>query len=186
MTTDSDKNIILISNGIITPGYLQGVKDVVFQKFRLPVTIMENQGEISPFFDAYRKQYNANELLKETATLAPANALKTIGLFRVDLFIPILTYIFGQAIFQGPTAVASLHRLKNEFYGLKKDDALVLERFKKVVVHELGHAFGLKHCHQYGCVMNSSTYVEELDQKSIDFCRKCAMELELPPMPKKS
>jgi len=176
MTTDS-KSIILISNGIITPGYLQGVQEVVFQKFGLPVIIMENQGELAPFFDPYRKQYNANELLKDTARLAPANAYKTIGLYRVDLFIPILTYIFGQAILNGPTAVVSLHRLKNEFYGLKKDETLVLVRFKKVVLHELGHSFGLKHCHQYGCVMNSSTYVEELDQKSNDFCRQCLLIL---------
>ncbi|MCK7534121.1 MAG: hypothetical protein MZV63_25400 [Marinilabiliales bacterium] len=30
---------------------------------------------------------------------------------------------------------------------MKKDDALLLDRTIKEVVHELGHTFGLIHCH---------------------------------------
>jgi len=41
----------------------------------------------------------------------------------------------------------------------------------------LGHAFGLKHCLKPGCVMVSTTYVEEIDQKSDIFCHICQEEL---------
>jgi archaemetzincin len=37
--------------------------------------------------------------------------------------------------------------------------------------------FGLLHCHVPDCVMRSSTYVEDLDQKSHKFCNKCRNEM---------
>ena len=46
-----------------------------------------------------------------------------------------------------------------------------------LVVHELGHAFGLIHCSNPVCVMRSSTYVEDLDQKHKQFCFRCRAEL---------
>ena len=97
-------------------------------------------------------------------------------MFNVDLFIPILTYIFGQAFLNGRTGIASAYRLSNERYGIKTDDKLILERFIKEVIHELGHTFGLIHCHIPACVMRSSTYVEDIDQKSMHLCLNCRHE----------
>jgi len=100
-----------------------------------------------------------------------------MGLFRVDLFIPILTYIFGQAVLNGNTGIVSLFRMKNELYGLPQNNNLLIERFRKVVIHELGHTFGLIHCQYPNCVMRSSTYVEDIDQKKNFFCKNCQEEL---------
>ena len=60
--------------------------------------------------------------------------------------------------------------------GWISDDRFILERFKKEVIHELGHTFGLIHCHIPTCVMRSSTYVEDIDQKSTNLCIKCRSE----------
>lgn len=105
-------------------------------------------------------------------------ALKTMGLLRVDLYIPILTYIFGQSVLNGKTSIASIYRLRNELYGLNPDNRLLEERFRKVIAHEMGHAFGLIHCLNPACIMRSSTYVEDLDQKELRFCSKCRDELD--------
>ena len=85
-------------------------------------------------------------LLKTVDTNFSSDSFKTIGLFSVDLFIPILTFIFGQAMLNGRTGIASLYRLSNERYGMPMDETLLLDRFKKEVIHELGHTFGLLHC----------------------------------------
>jgi archaemetzincin len=58
------------------------------------------------------------------------------------------------------------------------DEKIILERFKKEVIHELGHTFGLIHCHVPTCVMRSSTYVEDIDQKSMNICPKCQEEIK--------
>ena len=39
----------------------------------------------------------------------------------VDLYIPILKYVFGEAQMGGPCAVVSTFRLRQEFYGLDRD-----------------------------------------------------------------
>ena len=84
-----------------------------------------------------RKQYDGNRLLKLIHTEYSAASFKTIGLFQVDLFIPILTYIFGQAQYNGSAGIASVYRLRNEQYGMPGDEKLLYERFRKVVIHEL-------------------------------------------------
>ena len=147
--------------------------------YKLPILIEHNHADISEFYDPARRQYDGNRLLKELESWASVNHTKIIGLFRVDLFIPILTYIFGQAALNGQLGIASLYRLRNEQYGLKKDENLLLERFTKVIVHELGHMFGLLHCHIPHCVMRSSTYVEDLDQKSKHLCTTCRTQIGL-------
>ena len=101
------------------------------------------------------------------------------GLFNVDLFIPILTYIFGQAYLNGRAGIVSIFRLGNERYGIKPDEAILLERFKKEIIHELGHTFGLIHCFDPICVMRSGTYVEDIDLKSRHLCIRCREHLEL-------
>jgi len=174
------QQITLISFGHFEREFLERIAESVKHEYGHEVVIDEKRLELSRFYDPARKQYDGNNLLKEIDSLYASESFKTVGMFRVDLFIPILTYIYGQAFLNGRTAIASLFRLNNERYGMTADDKLLLDRFIKEVIHELGHTFGLKHCHVPGCVMASSTYVEDVDQKSRELCNKCRMELETP------
>lgn len=168
----------MISHGQFEKEFLEKVRHSVEIEFELTVKNTSSYVDLMPFFDPSRRQYDANKLLKLIDSVSAANSFKTIGLFHVDLFIPILTYIFGQAAFKGNAGVVSIYRLKNEQYGLKSDNVLLLDRFRKVIIHELGHTFGLVHCHVPSCVMRSTTYVEDIDQKKHHFCSKCRSELE--------
>lgn len=158
---------------------LKVISEDITRLFHYPVIQKECSFDISGFYNPGRRQYDGNGILKLVAQEAPENALKTIALFRVDLFIPILTYIFGQAYLNGNVGIASVFRLRNELYGLDQNNSLLTERFRKVILHELGHAFGLIHCHNPVCVMRSSTYVEDIDQKKLSFCKKCTEILNL-------
>ena len=167
------QNIILIKYGHFEKDCLDKVSNGIMREFNLTVVLKEGQIEVSEFYDAKRRQYDGNKLLKEVDFRYPGHRHKSIGLFQVDLFIPILTYIFGQAYLNGRTGIASLSRLKNERYGMKPDIKLHYNRFCKVVIHELGHTYGLKHCYNPICVMRASTYVEDLDQKKEFMCSQC-------------
>ena len=169
--------ITLVYYGHFEREFIENIAVTVHHEFHFPVNIEENRNDLSGFYNPARKQYDANKLLMELDSNSSPGSVKTVGLFRVDLFIPILTYIFGQAILNGQTAIASLYRLNNERYGIPMDDKLLLERFQKEVIHELGHTFGLKHCLVPTCVMKSSTYVEDIDQKGAGFCNNCKIEL---------
>jgi archaemetzincin len=168
--------ITLITFGYFDDDFLKNVAEAVHQEFHLPVNIKEGHLDVSEYYDPTRRQYNGVKLVREVENTFSSDSAKTIGLFNVDLFIPILTYIFGQAFLKGRSGITSNYRLGNERYGIKTDSNLVLDRFKKEVIHELGHTFGLIHCHIPTCVMRSSTYVEDIDQKSPHLCLSCRKE----------
>ena len=171
------QNITLVSFGYFEEDFLKNIAEAVKHEFRYPVNLKEGHLDLSEYYHPERRQYNGIKLLKEVDSSFASDSDKTIGLFSVDLFIPILTYIFGQAFLNGRTGIASLYRFSNERYGMKADVEIILDRFKKEVIHELGHTFGLIHCHNPTCVMRSGTYVEDIDQKSANLCLKCRNEI---------
>ncbi len=175
----SVQNITLISFGYFEKDVLEQLAESVEREFRCSLNLREGHIDLSEFYDTSRRQYNGNNLLKHVDSLAFPESCKTLGLFNVDLFIPILTFIFGQAFLGGRSGIASVYRLNNTSYGLAMDDNLLLDRFKKEVIHELGHTFGLIHCNTTTCVMRSSTYVGDIDQKRMHLCHTCRIELGL-------
>jgi archaemetzincin len=128
-------------------------------------------------YDASRGQYNSTALLAQLVNTFGGTDEKRIAVVAVDLFIPVLTFVFGEAQLNGIAAVVSTHRLANPFYGMPNDEEVAFARLEKEVVHELGHTFGLYHCHQFECVMRSSTYVEEIDLKRVLPCKDCDSKL---------
>jgi len=129
-------------------------------------------------FDPARGQYNSTTLLRYLLDDGEDDAPRRdgdriLGVTGVDLFIPVLTFVYGEAQLEGPAAVVSLHRLRPEAYGVLPDPALLFDRLVKEALHELGHTFGLLHCANPTCVMRASTYVEEIDFKSSAFCGPC-------------
>ena len=170
-------NITLISFGYFEKEILENTAEAVKHEYHCSVNIKEGHIDLGEFYDHSRRQYNGNNLLKLVDSMHFPDSLKTLGLFNVDLFIPILTFIFGQAFLGGRTGIASMYRFSNERYGISGDDQFLLDRFKKEVIHELGHTFGLIHCHNPTCVMRSSTYVEDIDQKNQQMCPSCKAEI---------
>lgn len=126
-------------------------------------------------FDPARGQYNSRALLAQLLHAAPH--ARVLGVAGVDLYVPVLTFVLGEAQLGGRAAIVSIHRLRNESYGLREDPQLLLDRLVKEAVHELGHNYGLLHCPMTRCVMSSSAGVEEVDLKSERFCDRCLGQL---------
>lgn len=170
--------VTLVCFGHFETCFLPELTLAVQKEFQTSVNVMDGHIDLIDYYDPERRQYNGDRLLKIVLDLVKTKDEKVIGLFNVDLYIPILTFIFGQAMLNGSAGIASRYRLNNQWYGLKPDPPLHLERFKKEVIHELGHTFGLIHCLHHDCVMHSSTYVEEIDQKGPHLCQQCRAQLE--------
>ena len=130
-------------------------------------------------FNPMRGQYHSTEILKRLSADLPGDALRRVGVTELDLFIPILTFVFGEAQVNNPCAVVSSYRLRQEVYGLPPDEDLLRERLVKEVLHELGHTFGLTHCPSWQCVMHASHTVEAVDVKPSQFCRSCSAQMKL-------
>ena len=170
-------NITLISFGFFEQDFLEQIAKAVQTEFSCTVNIREGRIELGEYYDPARRQYNGNMLIKVVDSMTFPESTKILGIFNVDLFIPILTYIFGQAYLNGKSGIASVYRLSNERYGMPKNEETLINRTKKEVIHELGHTFGLIHCDNPICVMRSSTYLEDVDQKRQNLCHKCQAKL---------
>jgi archaemetzincin len=124
-------------------------------------------------YEAFRNQYNSTEILSMMLNELPSPDAKMLGVTDLDLFIPVLSYVFGEAQLNGNAAVVSSHRLRPEYYGLASDRTVFRKRLIKESVHECGHLFGLLHCPVHHCVMRTSTYAEHIDTKTDRLCSLC-------------
>jgi archaemetzincin len=132
----------------------------------------------APSYHAERQQYHSSEILQRMQALVRPRDWRLLAVADVDLYIPILKYVFGEAQMGGPCAVVSVHRLRQEFYGLDRNDGLLSQRLLKESVHELGHTLDLHHCQDYRCMMASSHSVEWIDLRENTFCDSCRSEVE--------
>ncbi len=125
-----------------------------------------------------RSQYGSTDLLAALLDLheqtdQPGSPDRLVGVAAVDLFIPVLTYVFGEALLSRPAAVISTLRLDPSYYGLPGDLDLIAHRAAIEIIHELGHTSGLVHCHEPDCAMRSSFSPEEIDLKGSELCVEC-------------
>ncbi|HTX35805.1 MAG TPA: archaemetzincin family Zn-dependent metalloprotease [Bryobacteraceae bacterium] len=144
--------------------------------FGTPCRIRPTMLDISFALDGRRNQYYSTAVLERLDRTSDPDA-RVLGVTDCDLFVPVLTFVFGEAQLDGNCAVVSLARLGDEFYGLPAREALLRERLIKEAGHELGHTFGLRHCSDWRCVMASSHAVERLDVKGAAFCPRCRKSL---------
>ena len=163
----------ILNASALTANDLGTVAEHVADVFGPPADVRTMSLNLALAYDSPRRQYNSTALLAQVLRQSDPGGGKYVTVVDVDLFIPILTFVFGEAQFSGPAAIVSTHRLANQFYGLPRNDGLLLERLEKEIIHEAGHTFGLYHCRQFECVMRSSTYVEEIDLKHAVPCVDC-------------
>ncbi len=157
---------------------IEVITNVLSTAFRLPVVRRGPLDEPDEDFDAGRGQYSSTAILRRLIDPPPEDNGRRLGITTRDIFIPMLSYVFGQAQLGGCAALVSLARLRQEFYHLPANPGLLLQRAAKEAIHEMGHTFGLTHCLDRGCAMSLSTGIEQVDEKKAEFCLSCQTLLQ--------
>jgi archaemetzincin len=160
---------------------VESLRGPLARVFHARVELRDVACDVELFFDQTRVQYNSTRIIeflqrdfaRKKSTFDDNIPPKVLAVSSEDLFIPILTYVFGEAQLGGEIAVVSYHRLETERYGLPPNPVLAQSRLLKESIHELGHTFGLIHCSAQDCVMHTSTYAEDIDLKLDAFCPIC-------------
>jgi archaemetzincin len=145
--------------------------------FHMPCEVIPCALDPEMTFHGERQQYHSSELLQHMQGYLSTASWRILGVTSVDLYIPILTFVFGEAQVGGPCAIVSAHRLRQEFYGLPSDPEILRQRLLKEAVHEVGHTLNLTHCDDYSCVMAPSHAVEWIDLKESSLCKPCHAQI---------
>jgi archaemetzincin len=168
----------LLPIGTIDLALLQDICAAIPKHLNVDCKIAPFTLDPAPTYHPERQQFHSSELLQRMYALLQPRDWRLLAVTDIDLYIPILKYVFGEAQVGGPCAVVSTFRLRQEFYGLDRDDALLRERLLKECVHELGHTLALRHCQDYRCVMASSHAVEWIDLRESVLCEACRSKVE--------
>jgi archaemetzincin len=167
------KKLQLLPVGTVDSRLVEWLQQALYEKFRVPGEILSPALDPSFALHAERQQYHSSEILAAMQKYINHSTWRLLGVTGLDLYIPILTFVFGEAQLGGSGAVVSYHRLRQDFYGLPEDLDLLANRLLVEAVHELGHTLRLTHCHDYRCVMAPSHAVEWIDIKDSGFCEGC-------------
>jgi archaemetzincin len=176
-----DEHIFFVPAGDIDKKTLQAVKEALPESLPMVARIEILPAEKIPeaAHNTSRSQHDAEAILDDISSrlkIAVGNESALI-ITDVDLYSRDLNFVFGVADTPRAAAIMSLARLKNEFYGLPADRRLFIERAVKEALHELGHAWGIKHCSNPKCVMYFSNTLQDTDRKRARFCHECSKTL---------
>lgn len=171
--------VCLLPIGTVDLFILEKLRAEIPLRLKVQCEIMPTALDPAGCYHAERQQYHSSEILHRMQEFVQPQFWRMLGVADVDLYIPILKYVFGEAQMGGPCAVVSLYRLRQEFYGLDRDDAVLSDRLLKESIHELGHTLDLRHCEDYRCVMASAHAVEWIDLREANFCQFCRSQLSL-------
>lgn len=109
-----------------------------------------------------RSQFNA-ECLFNHAVKQISNGI-VLMIVSEDIYIRDLNYVFGIGV-PKIGSVVSTFRLDND-----------IESLYKIVLHEIGHVFGLSHCHSH-CPMAPSNNIYDIHQLQASYCQNCKLKL---------
>jgi archaemetzincin len=168
----------LLPVGAIDIYLLEYLREAIPKSLRLECEILPFNLDPAPSYHAERQQFHSSEILQRMQSFVRSKDWRFLAVADVDLYIPVLKYVFGEAQVGGPCALVSTFRLRQEFYGLDRDDTVLSQRLLKESIHELGHTLDLHHCQDYRCVMASSHAVEWIDLREKTLCLECQSLLE--------
>ena len=157
--------------------YLKKLIEELRRIFPVNIETIDVDIDLSRSYSSERKQYYSTKIIESAIGKTDFIEGKILIVTEMDLYVPVLTFVFGEAQLNGKHSILSACRLHEEFYTGITNDKLFLERLKKEALHELGHNFGLLHCLDWDCVMHSSNSIEEVDIKGSFYCRHCHSDL---------
>jgi archaemetzincin len=157
-----------IGEGPEPTGLVADAATVLRREFGLSAHRASVSGLPNGTLDEKRRQHSSRAMLSWLAERLPDPHAKLLGVTDVDLFIPVLTFVFGEAQLGGSVAVVSLARLREP-----QSARLLHARLLKEAVHEVGHTFGLVHCASNACVMARSPGIAAVDVKEDRLCDDC-------------
>jgi len=180
----SDTAVAIQPYNVMESDKTDNIKKAIVEYYGVSVFILPQRKLYKEaFINIKSPRYRADSIIKFQEHSLPDRADYILGLTEIDISTtkhnsdgsvksPQWRYndfgIMGLAYCPGKSCIVSGFRLKH------KNKELYFKRFKKVVLHELGHNFGLPHCPDKKCVMTDAVEsIKTIDNANPELCVKC-------------
>ena len=177
MTSQSEHSILISPVGELSAELIEAVAGEIKQVFGFSAETRPILQDLSFALDNNRNQYHSTAILDRLAANIPPHSVRVLAIAQVDLFIPILTHVYGEAQLGGTACIVSTFRLNEGRSGINISPKYI-DRVVKEAIHELGHTFNLRHCPEHTCIMHYCRNEEDVDRKSDRLCRYCIIMLQ--------
>jgi archaemetzincin len=129
-------------------------------------------------------QYHAGVTLDKLSNIIPSDGLVIIGLTCFDLYPKDeWNFVYGLANMKKACGIFSFRRYYDQtggyFINGPKVNFLdfVVKLSGRIMLHEVGHLFGLKHCIYFNCLLNGVNHIEETVKKPFEICPVCLRKI---------
>ena len=170
-------NILISPVGELSAEMIEAVAAEIERAFGFSTETGSVLEDLAFALDQNRHQYHSTLILDQLAAKIPRHCIRVLAIAQVDLFIPILTHVYGEAQLGGSACIISTFRLNEGGSGMNIPPRYI-ERIVKEAIHELGHTFNLRHCPEHTCIMHYCRTEEDVDRKSDKLCRYCKIMVE--------
>ncbi len=168
-----ESRIRIVPINAMEGAFLDRLAPCLEERFLSTVQIERTLAVPRSTLNATRAQLFLSTLVARVRRAHPDGSGLYLALTDYDLYKTSHRFIYGDADETQGVAAVSLHRLRSEYYGEEPDANVLFQRTLKECVHELGHAFGLRHCYNARCAMYYSNSIFETDNKMSHFCEAC-------------
>jgi archaemetzincin len=169
--------IALAPVGNVSAAPLEAISPDISETFGCRVEIVPAIPLLASAWNPSRRQTLSTAILDALARSKRSEWERLLGVADVDLYVPDLNFVFGEADASRGVAVFSLARLHG---------ANERKRAETEAIHELGHTYRLSHCDDPKCVMWFSNTLAETDRKGTRFCERHSRELSRSRTPARS
>jgi archaemetzincin len=174
LTRPREAVLCLATAGVVGADVIDAVENAISDRLGLVVSRRPQLLDPTAAWDPIRGQYSSVAIMRRALAAVPPGAARLLLVTEVDIFMPVLSFVFGHAQLDGPVAIMATARLRQTFYGMDADAGLEIMRARIEALHEVGHTLGLTHCLDRACAMSLATTVEHVDRKVDDYCSGCS------------